>query len=422
MENERKTAPAEPETESGREAQPAAGRPAYTPAQRLLLPGVLLIGIAWRWGCELTHANWYGVFWLVAMAVATVFLWKRVRQDRTALAVGAAAIALCVLMLAHGGRSELDVFLFALIPATMMLYLVFAAYEIPLRREGEAARRALAGVFVYPFKGIPQFFGAIGSLVSGRGHGAWKRALLGAALGIPLAAGVTLLLMQADANMRLLFERLLFDAPVWIGRGITVLLTAMLFFGVFNAAISRDQTPLAAARPADWPASTLTMLFIPLLAVYAIFACFQFGYLFGGVLPEELTYSEYAREGFMQLNVVAAINFTLLGLCWRYGVQTRTVRTLCALLLSATGMIVASSVVRLLLYIGAYGLTIWRVVPLWLAIFLAALTLLCAVRLIRRTFPVLRIGGLAFLYWYVLLNLPDWNAVIAAYNAAHGMG
>ncbi len=417
MENEKKAAPVEPEAERAEEA-----RPVYTSAQRWLLLGVLIVGIAWRWGCELPHGNWYGAFWLAAMAVPTVFLWRRVCKDRTAMAIGAAAIALCVLMLAHGGRNDLNLLLLAGIPAAMMLYLVFAAYDIPLRREGEAARRALAGVFVYPFKGIPQFFGAIGSLVSGRGHGAWKRVLPGAALGIPLAAGVTLLLMQADANMQRLFERLLSGIPLWICRGITVLLVAMLFFGVFHSAIRQDKTPIGAGRPADWPASTMTLLLTPLLAVYAIFACFQFGYLFGGALPAKLTYSEYARQGFTQLNVVAAINFTLLGLCWRYGAQTWTLRVLGALLLTATGMVVASSIVRLLLYIDAYGLTLWRVLPLWLAIFLAALTLLCAVRFVRRTLPVLRIGGLALLYWYVLLNIPDWNAVIAAYNAAHGMG
>ena len=37
----------------------------------------------------------------------------------------------------------------------------------------------------------------------------------------------------------------------------------------------------------------------------------------------------------------------------------------------------------------------------------------------RERLPLLRIAAATLLYWYVALNLPDWNAVIELYNAAH---
>ena len=289
---------------------------------------------------------------------------------------------------------------------------------------GAAAGLAVKSVFVFPFTGVPLFFRAIVSLFAGKMRGTWKRWLPGVAVGIPLAVGVTFLLTQADDAMSRLFSRLFTDIPVkrWIDSAVLTGVAAMFFYGPFERAARKDLPAVPEATPASWPASTLAIVLLPSLAVYAVFAGLQFTYLFGGALPSALTYSEYARQGFTELNLVAAINFTLFGLVQRYARPHRVLTVLSALLLFATGSIVASCIVRLLLYIGAYGLTILRVLPMWLAVYLAALTLLCAVRLIRRSFPVLRTGGLLFLYWYVLLNVPDWNAVIAAYNALHGMG
>ena len=408
-------------------AAPAPQKLPVTSAQKWLLLATLIVGVVWRMGWEIAWDDyWYGTFWLVAMAAVTPFIWRRALKSRTGMAIGGAAVALCVLRMVRGGGMPDDLlgYLTLSIPAVMMLYLVFAAYDIPVKREGAAARLALAGVFVYPFTGVPQFFAAIGALFSGKKRGAWKRVLPGAALEEALAIGVTLLLMEADANMHRLFQRLLYDIPFWewFGRISMVFVTAMLFYGVFERAIRKEHPPLPAYAPGRCPASTMTAILIPPLVIYAVFVCLQFSYLFGGSLPAELTYSEYARAGFMQLNLVAAINFTLFGLSRRYVEQSRLIRVLCALLLAANAGIVASCVVRLLLYIGAYGLTILRILPLWLACFLAALTALCAVRLARESFPVLRIGGIVFLYWYVALNIPNWNAVIVAYNAAHGMG
>ncbi|MEZ4508571.1 MAG: DUF4153 domain-containing protein [Eubacteriales bacterium] len=48
-----------------------------------------------------------------------------------------------------------------------------------------------------------------------------------------------------------------------------------------------------------------------LLAAYALFTYVQFTYLFGGTLPVDLTYSEYARAGFGQFLVVTLVNFTV---------------------------------------------------------------------------------------------------------------
>lgn len=408
-----------------------AQKPVPTKAQRWLLLAVLAVGILFRISIlNCAFARWdgcYGVFWLVAMAAVTPFIRRQALQSKTGLACGVAAIALCILQMVHGYEdNELPFYRLLGIPAAMALYLVFASYNIPVRREGAAARLVLASVFCYPFTGIPRFFAAVLSLFSGLrgGRGAWKRWLIGVAVGVPLALCVLLLLMQADAGMERLFFRTLGRMPLerWFYTLLIVLFAAMLFYGPFDRAMRKDIPALRPAAPASWPASTMAIALVPSLAVYAVFVCLQFSYLFGGTLPAALTYSEYARQGFTELNLVAAINFTLFGLTMRYAKPHPVLTALSALLLAANAGIVASAIMRLLLYIGAYGLTMLRVLSLWFAVFLAVLTLFCVVRLVKTRFPVLRVSGIAFLYWFVLLNIPGWSALIRAYNATHGLG
>ena len=86
------------------------------------------------------------------------------------------------------------------------------------------------------------------------------------------------------------------------------------------------------------------------------------------------------------------------------------------LLLVSTGLLLASAVIRLLLYISAYGLTMLRILPLWFMAYLAALLVLCAVRLKKTSLPLLRVGAMALLLWYVCLNIPNWASIILRYN------
>ena len=55
------------------------------------------------------------------------------------------------------------------------------------------------------------------------------------------------------------------------------------------------------------------------LAVYTIFIVIQFKYLFsGGVLPNGLNYSEYARRGFFELVVLSVLNIALISVSYTH--------------------------------------------------------------------------------------------------------
>ena len=89
------------------------------------------------------------------------------------------------------------------------------------------------------------------------------------------------------------------------------------------------------------------------------------------------------------------------------------------LLIAASLIVLASAAWRMLLYVGAYGLTIRRILPLWLMSYFAFLAVVGAVRVYREKTPFLRIGAFALVYWYLLLICIDWNTVMVTFNLSY---
>ena len=104
----------------------------------------------------------------------------------------------------------------------------------------------------------------------------------------------------------------------------------------------------------------------------------------------------------------------------RMAAPGRAIKALQTLLIAASLIVLASAAWRMLLYVGAYGLTIRRVLPLWLMTYFVFLAVVGAVRVYREKVPFLRIGAFALVYWYVLFICIDWNTVMHAYNLARG--
>lgn len=103
--------------------------------------------------------------------------------------------------------------------------------------------------------------------------------------------------------------------------------------------------------------------------LFAAFVVVQLAYLFGGnqrvVVTPGLTYAEYARTGFLQLAVAAALTVVLILALWdagrREGLrQERWFRVLVTAMVGLTGVVLISAVKRLALYEGTFGFTINR--------------------------------------------------------------
>ncbi len=83
-------------------------------------------------------------------------------------------------------------------------------------------------------------------------------------------------------------------------------------------------------------------------------------------------------------------------------------------------MVLASAAWRMLLYVGVYGLTMRRVLTLWLMAYFAFLAVVGGIRVFSRKVPFLRIGAFALIYWYAALVCVDWNSLMHTFNIANG--
>lgn len=396
-----------------------------TAPQRWLLLGVIVLGFvlqtAFSFLSSVSEANAgpyavsYAAFWLIYIALFHVFCYKKATERPLGLILCGAAAFLCVMMSfqAYGYSEWSLLFLNQLaIPCLLMLHAQYVTQPLPKEHESGYFLYCLTGFFVQPFQYLGCFFAGVGSLFKSGEKG--KHVWLGILIAIPVLIVVTALLLSADAVMNALAIQVFggIDLSDIIWRIFVIFICAMLFYSFLYGAAWGKQTELLSTRAyKPWSATAPAVVLITLLIAYAIFTAVQFLYLFGGYgLPEGLTYSKYAVEGFNQLMWVAAINFSVLSLCICRVEQKTFLRVLMMMLLLATGVILASAFTRLSLYIGAYGLTFKRIQAFWFLCYLTCVLVLFGIRLYSKKLPLLRLSVLTFVLWYAALNIPNLTA------------
>ena len=173
------------------------------------------------------------------------------------------------------------------------------------------------------------------------------------------------------------------------------------------------------------PASAITILAM-VNAVYLLFAGVQFAYLFGawgGSLPDGLTPAEYARSGFFELAFISSINIILLlcsiKLTRREGRTGLLIRCLSTCLLALSSVQLISAILRMRLYIQAFGLTQLRYFVTAFMILMAVYFVFLLLREFVSGFPLLRCMLFAGAAALVILNYSVPDAQIAKYNISH---
>lgn len=207
------------------------------------------------------------------------------------------------------------------------------------------------------------------------------------------------------------------------GVGITVnIIVGVLLFYAFFAALFKKNIRDAEAKESKKAESLTGITFISILAViYVCYAGVQIVFLFlrAGVLPEHLTYSQYAHEGFWQLLAVSIINIVMILVCMQ-GFRKHKVLNILLLVISlCTCVMTASAAYRMILYVSAYHLTFLRILVLW---FLGVLTLVMAgmmIAIFKEKFPLFQYSVTVLTCCYIVFSFARVDAVIASYNIEH---
>jgi len=206
------------------------------------------------------------------------------------------------------------------------------------------------------------------------------------------------------------------NVPDWSRHAIGTIFWSVAFAGLLGLAFWKRETFALHVRPSPrWHVES-TVVLVGVIALFALFIAVQATYLFGGetaFLATDYTFSEYARRGFNELVAVATI-VLLLFLTLRYFHGDRAsnaLKTLHGVLFAETLLVLLSAVIRMNLYVDAYGYTSARLFAYAFLTAVATLLVLAFVhalrdepqpRFMRQGLVVIGIFALAF-----IVSAPD---------------
>lgn len=177
-----------------------------------------------------------------------------------------------------------------------------------------------------------------------------------------------------------------------------------------------------------FPRVLTNTVLIVLCAAYVLFAISQIhGYacMLTGRLPSDTTYADFARSGFFSLCVVACLNGGVLFLadCMTKRADDRPRFSALFYLLSGfTLFVLLTAMVKMGMYLCAYGFTEKRVCAIWMMLVLAVLFLLSFRKYKKTDFLLSRVGVLFCAVMLLLLLFPDWHWLSEHWNALLGFG
>lgn len=267
-------------------------------------------------------------------------------------------------------------------------------------------------------------------------RGRWYEPVLAVARGVLIAAPLVLvfgaLFVAADAVFENLVLNVLgFDVAKVLGHLLIFTACAWIPSGLLWAALmTRGSGRFAFDRPRSLSLGIVEVgVVLGLLDVlFLIFIAVQLRYLFGGAATvattSGLTYAEYARHGFFELVVVAALALPLLLLAhWMLRAETRAHRwiftALAGMLVLLLFVVVASALERMYLYTAHFGLTELRLYTTVFMIWTSAVLFWFAATVLRGARDKFAFGallsGFAFIF---LINAMNPDALIVRTNVA----
>lgn len=252
-----------------------------------------------------------------------------------------------------------------------------------------------------------------------------KTILLGVVLAAVFLFFVLPLLFSADAVFSSLilgrFKRISFELNYQVIRIPMILIVSTFIFYGGVCAFTCNYMMVEELVQSKWKTESLTIMTAIIAITYVVFCGVQVTYLFGGFfqLPDGITYSEYARQGFMQLLCVAIINIMLVLIIKGKCEENTKLKQMLSVVCICTFIMIISAGYRMILYINAYDLSILRVLVLW---FLAVLFLIVAQILYyiyHSQFPIARTILHTVIILYLMLSFSRIDYIVASYNIAN---
>lgn len=394
-----------------------------------LAPASLLLGCVYAF-CS--YDNPAGVAWLLFLAVSLWIYAESMKRLDLPLKKGCgfymAAIALLGISTCCTGDGRLITFNklgILLLWMCMMLRQYYDTTGWGLGKYLNSIQKTLTGAvgqISAPFRDFVQYKETLDHKLDRR---VWA-VLVGVLSGLPLVFVVLLILSSADALFRQYTKGLfsfLESSEFLYNIAVIVLRIGLLFFltyGLYSFFSRHSLTEEVPDKRKGEPLLAITISSM-LTLLYLVFSLVQIGGLFLGkmTLPKGYTYAAYAREGFFQLLAVSLLNLVIVLVMLTYFRESKVLKWILTAMSLCTFIMIASSAMRMIIYISYYYLTFLRILVLWALLVLALLFAGVLVSIYCKKFRLFRYSMIVVTVLYLALSFSHPDYLIAKVNLAN---
>ena len=382
---------------------------------------------------------------MLAFLIATAFALTYIFLSGVRPSVAAYVTGGLMLTLSAGFLTNANSGLRAFLSLVLMVILVVFVHtcckkELYLHFSKAPVRHFVNGILVLPLNSLTSNLPVFVPKKDDK-KGRWLPVLGWCAVGLVSAIIPTVLigvLLSYDEQFTNLLDRIFsFDADkifeniadLVVAGMLGVVLFAVLFGNLqanrkSKEGSSADANDLKPYRLQTLPKPLVAAFVTPILLLYVLFFVSQWNYYvsaFTHVLPEGLTYAQYAREGFFQLCTVCVINAVLLVclqafMCRTEGEKGILRRILVATISLFTLILIATALSKMVLYINAYGMTRNRILATWMILLLAVIFILSLIGVFCKKLPLAMAILITCVVFALILFLPNVDGMIANYN------
>lgn len=296
----------------------------------------------------------------------------------------------------------------------------------------------LRGFCFYPFAHFGAWFLSVASGI-GKIVGKEKKTkgIVSVIAGLLLAVPMLLVVVPLLSNVDMRFEAIIWKIThniadyfsfltifYWIlAIPIACYLFGLLYGGLHRQKPTEEELHKTASQFRVIPNITINTALIVLSLVYVLFLTLHGENMFSAFIGKtygDLSFAQYAREGFFELCRVAAFNVLILVFAsvmsqneWR---ENKILQRMSMILSGLTLVLIATAISKMFLYIGEKGLTPLRLFTSIFLFFLGVVFVLIIVRCYKQ-FSVARWSISIFAAGFALLCCINAGGIIARYNA-----
>ena len=294
----------------------------------------------------------------------------------------------------------------------------------------------IRAVIILPFRNFINQYVSFSVIAKGERKGKFLPVFIGITVALILAAIIIPLLERADAGgfgmiMNFFRSAFWFDYHVSIYYIILSVPVAAYLYGLISGAVHKKGTDFISPEGATNTVkamrviqpTTINIVLGAVCVLYLVFIFSQLPYFFSaftGVKPEGWrAYSEFARHGFFELCWIAAINLAILtvgNICnKKLRMESKVLRVFNIVLALITLVLIATAFSKMALYIGAFGLTMRRLLPCVFMVFIAVV-FVALIALQKWDFSIVRFSAIVGAVIIVGLCFSNPDAMVVRYN------